>query len=256
MRALILRSSLLVSTLACSALAIGCDSGDGNKASTDPTTTTETTVQPTNTTSEPDTTSTDPDTTEPETPAYPAGPYGTEAPDPSTGHLDTIKDLSFLEPWTGQTVHLHDYYKSEDVKVILISSGAGWCTACQYEAWDLHSTYEKYHADGLEVLYTLYQDVQGKALWRDGASDSELDADFTFMNEWHDNLGAGVGLEPTYVANYPTLVDVGFEMGEFYNQNATPLTLIVRVSDMKILYRQVGYSSGAVDTIVKSVLFQ
>jgi len=186
---------------------------------------------------------------EPEEPLleYPPGPYGGE-------YLDIIEDLSFYDPWMGVDYSLSDYLGDPETKVVVITSGAGWCTACQYEAWDLVDTYAKYHLDGLEVLYTLYEDTRGKALWRDEASAQEIDADFTFMNDFRSYLGNWIDLE-TRQANYPMLVDVGFTLGAYYDKAATPLTLIVRTSDMRILYRQIGYSPGAIETIVKSVLY-
>lgn len=235
---------MFVSLLTSAFVASACDDGNA-PADPDPTTATTATTAPT--TETPDVVEPEPDVPVEEHPEYPAGPYGAE-------YLDTIKDMGFYDPWTGITTKFSDFIGS-DTKVLLVVSGAGWCTACQYESWDLWETYDKYADDGLEILYTLYEDTQGKQIWRDGADAEEIDADFTFMNDWKDNLGAWVGLEPR-VANYPTLVDVGFTLGEYYNKAATPLSLIVRVSDMKILYREIGYSAGAVQTIIKQVMFQ
>jgi len=222
------------------AMAPACNEEDG-AAQPDPT--------------EPDPTEPDPTEPDPEIPdepdqplvEYPDGPYGGE-------YLDTIADLAFYDPWMGVDYSFSDYLADPATKVIVVTSGAGWCTACQYEAWDLVETYDKYHLEGLEVFYTLYEDTKGKEIWREGASADEIDADFTFMNEWKDWLGNWIDLEVRQ-ANYPVLVDIGFQLGAYYDRAATPLTLIVRTSDMKILYRQIGYNPGAIETIVKGVLF-
>ena len=55
----------------------------------------------------------------------PDGPYG-------TGYLETIQDLEFWDPWTGEAPRLSDYYMNPDVSVLVVSSAAGWCTACMY----------------------------------------------------------------------------------------------------------------------------
>ncbi len=185
---------------------------------------------------------------EPQPVPYPEGPYGTD-------YLDITKDLAFYDPWMGVEYRLSDYYQSETVKALVVSSAAGWCTACQYEAWDLVEVYDEYKQYGLEVLYTLYEDNKGKPLWQDGAPFEELDRDLTFLTLWKQSLGAGIDLE-TREANYPVLVDRGFVMEEYYNQGATPLTLIVRTRDMRIIYRQIGYDPGSIETVVKGIIFQ
>lgn len=180
--------------------------------------------------------------------AYPEGPYG-------TGYLDIIADLDFYDPWSGKTYKLSDYYQSEEKKVILIASAAGWCTACQYEAWDLVEVYEKYRDLGLEVLYTLYEDNKGKPFLQEGAPWEEHDRDLTYLQLWKENLGVNLGLDKRE-ANYPFLVDREFVLEEYYNQGATPLSLIVRTRDMRIMYRQVGYSAGSIEHIVKTEIYK
>lgn len=182
----------------------------------------------------------------PVVPAYPEGPYG-------TGYLDTIQDLEFFDPWTGATPRLSDYYQSPDVSVLLISSAAGWCTACMYESWDLVDSYDKYKERGLEILYTLYEDRNADPIFQADDSDDQITADMAFFRGWQDHLGKYIGL-PERKANYPTLVDRDFVLEAYYNQGATPLTLIVRTSDMKILYRQVGYSEGTIDQLIRGHL--
>lgn len=175
--------------------------------------------------------------------AYPEGPYG-------TNYLDITKDLEFFDPLTGLTPRLSDYYLNPDVSVLVISSAAGWCTACMYEGWDLVEVYDKYKDRGLEVLYTLYEDRNADPIFQDGDSDAQINADLSFFNDWKNKLGKLIGL-PLRKANYPVLVDRDFVLEEYYNQGATPLTLIVRTSDMRILYRQVGYAAGTIEQLIK-----
>lgn len=245
---------LMVSVLFGALLTTACDE-EGPPASTPLDTTQPDTALETPDTTEPapDTTEASPDTTSPEVEvpvevAYPEPPYG-------TGYLDIIEDLSFYDPWSGKNYKLSDYYGSEETKVILIASAAGWCTACQYEAWDLVEIYEEFHGQGLEVLYTLYEDKNGKPFLQDGAAWEEHDKDLTYLQLWKENLGVSLGLEGRE-ANYPFLVDREFILEDYYNQGATPLSLIVRTRDMRILYRQIGYSAGSIEHIVNTVIHQ
>lgn len=233
---------------------VACDDGGGGgETEADTAVQADTSPEP-DTNIEPDT-SPEPDSAvevevpiEPGEPAYPEAPYG-------TGYLDIIADLDFYDPWSGKTYKLSDYYQSEEKKVILIASAAGWCTACQYEAWDLVEVYEKYRDLGLEVLYTLYEDNRGKPFLQEGAPWEEHDRDLTYLQLWKENLGVNLGLDKRE-ANYPFLVDREFILEEYYNQGATPLSLIVRTRDMRIMYRQVGYSAGSIEHIVKTEIYK
>ncbi len=227
---------------------VACGDSGSNDDGDDPIdiaedTTVEADTTPEDDTSEPDIAVVD---TTPAPPAYPEGPYGTT-------YLETMQDLSFYDPWSGLDIKLSDYYGSDETKIILISGAAGWCTACRYEGWDLTHVYEDYKEDGLEILYVMYEDFQGKALWRDEA---EIDADFTFMNLWKDLIESGPfpDLGPTTVV-YPLLVDIGFHLDEYFDKSATPVTIMVRTSDMKIVYKEVGYASGVIETHVKTALY-
>ena len=175
--------------------------------------------------------------------AYPEGPYG-------TGYIDIIDNLEFFDPWSGEVPRLSDYHNDPNVKVLLIASAAGWCTACMYEAWDLVEVYDKYKDDGLEILYTLYEDPYADPLFQDGDSDAAIDADLSFFSAWQNQLGKHIGL-PLKKANYKTVVDRNFVLEPYYNEGATPLTVIVRTSDMRILYRSVGYSAGTIDQLIR-----
>jgi len=224
-----------------------CDGDSGNTTETD-TVVANDTVESVDTTEVPDTVEEDTtpavDTAEPVYP-YPEGPYG--------GHyLDIIPpDLGFYEPWQDSWVYLRDFYQDPDVKVLVISSAAGWCTACMYEAWDLVDTYDLYEDDGLEIIYTLYEDAQSRPLWEDA---HRRESDMALMNDWRDNAGVYIGL-PRRTIQYPLYVDVGFQLEPYYTENATPLTLIVRTSDMRVVYSAVGYAQGSITDNVKTVLF-
>jgi len=230
---------------------VACDSGGPAATPTDATPTDATVADTASTSpaeadaSAPDASAPDASAPDPSAPtlAYPDGPFG-------TNYLDITRDLEFFDPWTGALPRLADYYQHPDIKVLLVSSAAGWCTACMYEAWDLVEVYDKYQGRGLEVLYTIYEDRDSKPIFQDGASDDEITADMAFFRAWEMNLGKYIGL-PIREANYPVLADRDFVLEDYYNEGATPLTLIVRTSDMRILYRQVGYAAGTIEQLIR-----
>ncbi len=246
-----------LSALALGLVSFGCDSGSDDAGEPAAEVTPDTFEQPETLDPEtvaPDTTvaeeTSEADTTPPEdvppAVAYPEGPYG-------TGYIDIIENLEFFDPWTGLAPRLSDYYNNPDVKVLLISSAAGWCTACMYEAWDLVDVYDKYKGEGLEILYTLYEDPTADPIFQPDDSEATIDADLAFFQAWKNQLGKHIGL-PQRKANYTTVVDRDFVLEPYYNEGATPLTIIVRTSDMRILYRQVGYSAGTIDQLVRGFL--
>ena len=112
---------------------------------------------------------------------YPAGPYAIDK-------FQVMPNMEFYNPWSDQWTELEDFYLSEDVKALLIVSSAGWCGPCLKEAAALIGIYDKYNADGLEIIYTLGNtNIPGDVPF-DGVYDSPNSAGFAadlyFMNSW------------------------------------------------------------------------
>ncbi len=187
-----------------------------------------------------------PDTAPPE-PLYPEGPYG-------INNLDIIANESFYDPAEDRVVRLSDFYLNPDVVGLVIVSSAGWCTACSYEAWDLVAVQERYRDDGLRVLYTLYEDAQGRPLLADLGDAAATARDKAFVATYATKLGTLAGLEARQ-ANFPILVDIGHGLSAYFDRNATPMTVVVRTIDMRIENRMIGYSPGAILTFVRGALF-
>jgi cytochrome oxidase Cu insertion factor (SCO1/SenC/PrrC family) len=59
--------------------------------------------------------------------------------------------------YDGKTVHLSDYAG----KPLWLTFGASWCPDCRSEAPDVEATYEKYRAQGLQVLAPTTPDGPG-----------------------------------------------------------------------------------------------
>ena len=78
---------------------------------------------------------------------YPEGPYGSDEGSIVTNHkLLTADGEDFF---LGANVR-----ENADNKLMLLSSGAPWCTACIEEQPKLQALYETFHSQGLEYFKT------------------------------------------------------------------------------------------------------
>lgn len=168
----------------------------------------------------------DEDIFEPEPDNYPPAPWGM-----SPGSI--IKNHVFRDPANDVSVKLSQLYNpkgSGDKTVLIINASAGWCSACKVEAKELQKTYAEYGPQGLEIWFTLFQDFTGE------------DATDEFWEAWM-NL-----IDP----NYPTLLDTAFELGPYFNVDATPMNMVVDLATMEIVYLQTGFDEvGVTNQIVK-----
>ncbi len=156
------------------------------------------------------------DTFIPEPPDYPAPPYGK-----TTGTI--IEDHSFLIPTDNTIVKLSDYYQHETKKVLLINASAGWCGACKQEAGELNNTLAEFGPRGFDILYTLFED------WNGGSPTQD------FYEGWMDQYGG----------DYTTVLDTNFEMGVYFNVEATPMNMLVDLGTMEIVWLETGFNPFA-----------
>ncbi len=156
---------------------------------------------------------------------YPAGPYGT-----TVG--GTVADHAFGDPAGGGEVRLSDLYQHPEKKLLLLTSGAGWCSACKQEAVELKAKYEEYGPKGLEIWSTLFQDANGNP-------PSEA-----FWNTWKAQLN------PTY----PLLLDTTFVLNAYFNPDSAPMNMLIRLDTMEILFLETGFDPGKVETEIKNFL--
>lgn len=139
---------------------------------------------------------------------YPAGPYGTRE-----GAI--IENLSFTT-LDGETFDLDQgVFKDPHNRVLLLSSVAGWCGPCREEQPQLKAWYEKYKDRGLIIVEALFQN-----------------------NDWQtatlDDLAAW---QSQYKLPFPVTLDRDFKLEPFFaiQPPSPPMTVVVRVDDMKIL---------------------
>jgi hypothetical protein len=168
---------------------------------------------------------------------YPAGPYGTT-------RGATIQNLEFMgwrQPDLAnydvakfEKIRLSDFYNPDgrsDVKLLAINASAVWCSVCraEYEDMNTSGTYEKYRAEGVEILGTLFQD------------NSYYPAQPSDLTNWGD--------APTHDVKFPLVLDPGFKMGAYFDSDATPLNMVVDVRSMTIVLVTMGYSTTYWGTI-------
>lgn len=174
-------------------------------------------------------------TSEPSEVPYPEGPYG-------KSNFDIIADLAFFDPYTVEWRTFADVHNDPAVKMVIVSSSAGWCPACKTEAEHLVEYYSEYKVDGLEVYFTLYEDNEGKPM----VEDNEVTAAaMGVMETWKANYGI----------NYPFLIDVQQTLRDYQIDGGVPLTMVITTDDMMIRYIDEGYSSAFIENKILHYLY-
>ena len=165
------------------------------------------------------------DTSVPQPDAYPAAPYGK-----AVGA--TIANHSFLIPGDDTIVKLSDYYQHETKTILLINASAGWCGACKQEALELNDVFGEYSPLGFDILYTLFED------WNGGPVSPE------FHEGWMAQYGG----------DYLTVLDPEFELGIYFNVEATPMNMLVDLETMTIVWLETGFNPFALEAKLDELL--
>jgi len=183
-----------------------------------------------------------------EIPFYPPGPYAIDK-------FQVMPNMEFYDPWEEQWIELKDYYSSEDTKALLIVSSAGWCGPCLKEAAALIGMYDKYHPDGLEIVYTLGNtnipgDTPFNREYEDTSSD-QFASDLYFMNSWVHMTETEAG-QPL---NYNMYADPKREFLPYKPNHAWPLSMLVTTKDMGVRLVEEGYLGALVENKIEMVLY-
>ena len=151
---------------------------------------------------------------------YPAAPYGVT-------ENAIIEDLTFLSP-DGSDFSLQSVYADGNNRLLLITTAAGWCTACIEEQPWLEQLYGEYSGRGLAILVAVFEDANFNA------ATPEL------AGEWAEN----------HAVTFPVVADPEFLFEPYYDATSTPMNMIVDVTSMEILW----VVSGGDKTTVESIL--
>jgi hypothetical protein len=156
--------------------------------------------------------------------SYPAGPYG-------TAQGDVIEDLAFSTS-TGEAFGLGDIFADTSTKLLLLSTAAGWCTACIEEQGALEELSQTHGPDGLEVMVALFEDRDYQA------------ATPALAEEWTQEYGL----------TFPVVIDPEFVLADYYDEALTPMNMIVDVNTMTILRISTGWDPSAITAIIEARL--
>lgn len=156
--------------------------------------------------------------------SYPAGPYG-------TAQGDVIEALSF-QTATGEAFGLGDIFADSDTKLLLLSTAAGWCTACIEEQGALEDLVQTHGEDGLQVMVALFEDRDYQTATPPLAAQWTQDHSVTF----------------------PVVIDPEFALAAYYDEALTPMNMIVDVNTMTILRIATGWDPSAITAIIEARL--
>lgn len=171
---------------------------------------------------------------------YPCGPYG-YLPGAVIRNLELpgLRDSNVngsLEDEHLSSIKLSDYFADKSVKAIVITSSAEWCEPCKMEQAGLKEIYGQYRGTSQQVAIfeALIQDNQGAP-----ATDE-------VARRW----------AKTYGLDFDLVIDPTGLLKPYYDIDAFPMNMIVRTSDMKIVWQENGLSPGELRKQVEKVLAQ
>lgn len=159
---------------------------------------------------------------------YPAGPYGY-----TVGTV--IQNIDFRAKWDPEghagtasyaqmplaPLSLANYHNDADVKYLVLSGVAGWCGPCNDEQEFVPQWQAKFEPRGFRFLEAMMQGYNA----RSGAAATEAD-----INRWQDihQIRVAIALDPEA------------KIFQYADVSAFPLNMVLRTSDMQIVYMQVG----------------
>ena len=151
-----------------------------------------------------------------------------------TGVGNIIEPLEFVDI-DGEPYNLRSVYQDGRNQVLLITTSAGWCTACIEEQSALESLYGDYNERGVEIIVAVFQKGDYSA------------ADANFAKQW----------KRRYELSYPVVADPSFVMQDYYpgrDTSVTPIMLVIDVQSMTILERFVGYDDIVMRALIDDLL--
>lgn len=156
------------------------------------------------------------------------GPYPTTNIGKAEGK--TLDNLSF--PIADGEFNIADVYNDSANKVMLVSTSAGWCSACIEEQPKLAALYEEYADRGLYILITLFETAEFEP------------ADNRLAEQW----------KRRYSLPFTVVADPAFQFSTYYDRDATPMTMLVDIENMLILKIATGFNEPEVRAIIEAVI--
>lgn len=155
---------------------------------------------------------------------YPAGPYGAV-------EGAVIGDVALLTA-DGDPFALSDVRADESAHLLLLSTGAGWCTACREEQPTLVELHDRYAARGLRVVVAIFED--------------DFSAPVT--------QAYAAGWRRQYGLPFTVLADEFNAFGAYYDATLAPMNMFVDLDTMEILRIGIGFDESATRAIINDRL--
>lgn len=156
------------------------------------------------------------------------GAYPTQNLGKAEGKI--LANLTF--PVRDGELSLADIYGDAGNKLMLVSTSAGWCSACIEEQPKLAALYEEYADRGLYILITLFETADFTP------------ADLRLAESW----------KRRYDLPFTVVADPDFQFQDYYDRDATPMTMLVDLESMLILKIATGFNETEVRAIIGAVL--
>lgn len=163
---------------------------------------------------------------------YPCGPYGTT---PGT----VIRNISLIGRKAGTSpgdptvkIRFSDYF-GQGLKALVVTTAAGWCAPCKQEQPSLVTLYNDYAGEGMGLLEAMIE-----------TSKVGTPADIASMDQW----------ATSYHVNFDIAIDPGNELAPYYDINAFPMQMVIRASDMTIMWQNNGLAAEELRTQVEKLL--
>lgn len=158
---------------------------------------------------------------------YPSGPYA----DDESPVGQKLPDHTFTTP-DGETLSFGDLRSSGGNTLLLLSTTAGWCTACIEEQPQLQALYEEHGCDGLAVMVAMFEDINFNPAKAANAS------------QW----------QQQYALSFPVVADTDNVLSTYYDASAAPLNMLVDLCTMEVIYSEIGFSETAVTALIEAHL--
>jgi hypothetical protein len=159
---------------------------------------------------------------------YPCGPYDTMANTVIANltlpgqHDDNGNGTPTDDAW--HDLHFSDYYaaRAQGLKAFVVLVSAEWCVPCKMEQSGLVTLFDMYQAGGhVAFLESVVQNSMSQP------------ADQTVVDAW----------ATTYKIPFDMAGDPNQVLMPYYSLSTFPMQMVIRVSDMQIIYKHNGIST-------------
>ena len=149
-----------------------------------------------------------------------------------TAECAVIADLSFTDSDGAEYSLGADVFADRSKKLLLITTTAGWCKACIEEQPVLKAFHEEWSSKGLAVMVAYFED----SLFNPATV--ELAA------QWKE----------TYELPFPVVADIPFVLSNYYDEQSTPMNMLVDVETMTMLSISTGTDSAPIRALIETWL--